>query len=421
MCGFVGWKTFDGKHVDEKIIRTMADSISHRGPDDEGFFLSDDSSLAFGFRRLAILDLTSAGHQPMHSPDGRLTIVFNGEIYNYIELRAELETLGHSFRSRGDTEVLLEAYREWGPSCLEKLNGMWAFLVYDKVTQMIFGARDRFWEKPLYYYRRRNEILFASEIKAILKSRIYVFTPNWEVLSSFTLLNDYAATDAGSETFFSEIEQIPAGCMFSVRADGLMTISKYWELDAVKETEIDSTSERFAELFEHSVKLRLRSDVRSGVLLSGGLDSTSILCAIHKLLASSGSTANRIDAFSYFAADYDESKYIAETIDWTGANLHRSELATGPDFEDLPRLLWFYDQPVHSTSPIVGFELTRLAREAGVIVLLNGQGADETLGGYSSYFPQRWHSELLAGRVFTAFSEIAAYAKKMIAAYFHLR
>src|SRR5262249_12071058 len=183
MCGFAGIVSTNGAKIDAAIVDRMSNSLRHRGPDDEGSFV--DGAVGLGFRRLSILDLSPSGHQPMVSRDGRYVLVYNGEIYNYIEIKQELQAKGYEFRSSGDTEVLLNAYDAWGTDCLYKFNGMWAFLIYDTAKRVIFGSRDRFGVKPLYCYRSKDVMLFASEIKAILNSGYYSVKTNWRVASMF--------------------------------------------------------------------------------------------------------------------------------------------------------------------------------------------------------------------------------------------
>ena len=203
MCGIVAMLGLDESPADKAVIERMTASLWHRGPDGGGIRMA--GRVGFGFRRLAILDLSPAADQPMASDDGQFILVFNGEIYNYIELRRELESLGHKFKSTGDTEVLLQAYRQWGRECVHKFNGMWAFIIYDRQRGRLFGSRDRFGIKPLYLYRAANCFLFASEIKAILCSGLYRPSPNWEVVANF-LLKD--RLDDSAESFYQGVEQI---------------------------------------------------------------------------------------------------------------------------------------------------------------------------------------------------------------------
>jgi asparagine synthase (glutamine-hydrolysing) len=211
MCGIAAILRFDGQAVEPSGIERMAASLVHRGPDEGRVVVSGPVGL--GFRRLSILDLSNAASQPMASDDGRIVLIFNGEVFNYVELRDELTSRGHRFRSAGDTEVLLRAYQEWGRECLPRLNGMWAFLIYDRQRRVLFGARDRFGVKPLYRYRRGPHLLFASEIKAIRASGVYTVAVDWERAANFL---HHGRLDDGSGTFYAGITQVPAGTAFEV-------------------------------------------------------------------------------------------------------------------------------------------------------------------------------------------------------------
>lgn len=405
MCGFAVMVALNGEKANLGIINKMTTSIQHRGPDAEGTHIA--GSVGFGFRRLSILDLSPAGHQPMLSEDGQKILVFNGEIYNYLELRKELEALGHTFKSSGDTEVLLHAYCEWGSGCLDKLNGMWAFVIFDLKTRKLFGSRDRFGIKPLYRYHTKDHVFFGSEIKAILASGLCPATPNWGTVSKFLL---QGRLDEEKETFYEGIEQIPPGTAFELDLHGDSNTWHFWSLGNLIEEPIPDPSHAFYEVFEDAVKLRMRSDVPVGVCLSGGLDSTSIIAAMAKLRNNSGAPPKKsLQAFSYISEEYDESTYIADTIKQTQADLNR--LAVNPSglWNHLSHVLGYHDEPLHSATALIGFELMRLASSRGVKVVLNGQGADETIGGYHSYFSNYWTSLLRAGRVGETFSEIKAF------------
>ena len=404
MCGFAAMLSLDGRPADPAVIGRMTEVIAHRGPDDSGSYFSGPAG--FGFRRLAILDLTPAGHQPMSTADGALTIVFNGEIYNYRELRQELQALGHAFRSTGDTEVLLHAYSEWGADCLPRLNGMWAFVIHDKRRGTLFGSRDRFGIKPLYHHRGRGHLLFASEIKAIRASGLYRGAPDWATAAAF-LLED--RLDQTSDTFYQGIEQIPAATAFEADMQGRLRQWRYWAVESVPAVEVAEPAAAFAELFEDSMRLHLRSDVPVGVHLSGGLDSTSIICASARLRASANA-GDPLMAFSYMPREYDESKYIADTITQTGAQIVPLETTPQQLWASLGRVLWFQDEPVHSMTPLIGFALMELTASSGIKVALNGQGADETIAGYGSFFRDYWQSLLVGGRVGETWREIGRYA-----------
>jgi asparagine synthase (glutamine-hydrolysing) len=391
---------------DAALLGRMADLLAHRGPDDQGSFAENNVALAF--RRLSILDLAPSGHQPMLSPDGRHVIVFNGEIYNFVELRAELLGLGHVFRSTGDTEVLLAAYRQWGVECLQRLNGMWAFLIYDRIERRLFGARDRFGVKPLYRYRGPRCLMFASEIKAIRDSGAMQAAPNWRSIAQ--LLLD-SKLDASEQTFYEGIEQVAAGTAFETDADGNMRSWRYWSLPAAvaASTEPADPVEAYRLLFEDAVRLRMRSDVPVGVQLSGGLDSTSIIASMARQLRPAGQ-ADQLHAFCYMAEQFDETPQIRATLQQTGAHLVTLDSNPAAMWDAVRRHLWYQDEPVHSFTSVVGFKLMELAKSHNVKVLLNGQGADEVLAGYSSYLMEYWTEMLHTGCWWAAANAIRQFA-----------
>src|SRR5262245_58506354 len=226
MCGFICYVSLTDRPPDRLAIERMTQLVAHRGPDDVGYFF--DRNVAFGFRRLSILDLGRTGHQPMVSHDGRYVIVFNGAIYNFVELRDELRARGHRFASTGDTEVLLTAFREWGADCLKRLNGMWSFIVYDKHTQQLFGARDRFGVKPLYVHRTGETVLLASEIKSIRDGGLTTLSVDWKTATSFLVEN---RLDHSTDTFYEGVQTIPAGHAFSLHRDGTWKVWRHWNLD----------------------------------------------------------------------------------------------------------------------------------------------------------------------------------------------
>jgi asparagine synthase (glutamine-hydrolysing) len=405
MCGIAAVIGLHGRPAERSAVEAMAASLVHRGPDEVGVCVS--GPVALGFRRLSILDLSPAAHQPMESDDGQYVIVFNGEIYNYLELRAELRARGYRFRSSGDTEVLLNAYREWGAGCLDKLNGMWAFLVHDRRRQRVFGARDRFGVKPLYVHRGDDVVVLASEIKAIEASGLYRSTPNWRTAARFLLDR---RLEEGIETFYAGIERIPAGTAFDVSLGGELRQRRYWSLADVPRVHHDEPARAFADLFEDAVRLRMRSDVPVGVSLSGGLDSTSIAASAARTRAATGAAGEqRFMAFSYVAPEFDESRYIADTVAQTDIELKRVEVSPLALWDELPRVLRIHDEPFHSMTALIGFKVMELASAHGVKVVLSGQGADETLGGYPSYFRNYWHTLLQRGDVSGLWREVDAY------------
>jgi asparagine synthase (glutamine-hydrolysing) len=368
----------------------MTDILFHRGPDDSGTLI--EGQVAFGFRRLSILDLERTGHQPMSSTDGSCTIIFNGEIYNFVELRERLESRGYRFRSTGDTEVLLNAYCEWGEECLPMLNGMWAFLIYDRRRNRIFGSRDRVGIKPLFMHRGKREVLFASEIKAIRASGLYKTEIDWSTAGDFLVRRKL---DETYRSFFAGIEQIPPGSGFTLSPDGQMQLWSFWSLSEPRAQSESIAIERYAEIFEDSVRLHKRSDVPLAVFLSGGIDSTSILCSLARNReTSSVNIQDRLKALSFMDPRYDESRFINDTIKQAGAELERVDYSSQNIWEDLGKVLWFHDEPVHSTTALIGYRLSQAAADNGIKVILNGQGADETGAGYPSYFEGYWQTLL---------------------------
>lgn len=413
MCGFAAIIAPPAGSADLAAVERMSDAIRHRGPDDSGTHVA--GHVGFGFRRLAILDLSPAGHQPMVSEDGHLVLMFNGEIFNYVELRRELEGLGHTFRSSGDTEVLLHAYQQWGRHCLPRLNGMWAFLIHDLRAGTVFGSRDRFGIKPLFRYNAGGTVLLGSEIKTILASGLYRGEPNWSRAAAFLSGSTLDLMDRGSETFYAGIEQVPSGSGFEIDARGRWNEWRFWSLEQLPSQTVAEPAAAFAELFEDSVRLRMRSDVPVGVSLSGGLDSTSIISVMAGLMRRNQSAApgNRLEAFSYITPEFDESPYIAETVRQTGAEFHRIQVDPLGLWNQLPRVLWYHDEPVHSLNALISFEIYRLAASRGVKVMLSGSGADETIGGYPTYFTNFWYTLLRSGRVGEAWRQIGGYAAEM--------
>lgn len=412
MCGFAGIISAAGEPARIAAVERMAAQLGHRGPDDSGSYAA--GQVAFGFRRLSILDLTPSGHQPLLSPDGKVAMVFNGEIFNFAELRQELSALGHQFHSTGDSEVLLAAYLEWGADCLPRLNGMWAFLIHDGRTGTVFGARDRFGVKPLFHVATEGRHYFASEIKALHAVLPAACEVAWPRVAAWLAAGNLEALPADTGTFFSAVRQVEPGTWFEVDRGGTLRTQRYWSLPEEEEAEDPVTAEEFAGLLVDAVSLRLRSDVPVGVALSGGMDSTAIICAMARLrtaMAAGHHGRSPLHAFSYMSPAHDESRYIHSTIAQTGATLHTVTSTPERFWEGLPEITRFHDEPVHSATAWIGFEIYRAARAAGVPVLLVGQGADETLAGYPSYFPEWWQTLLRRGQIGRAIREIEDYSR----------
>lgn len=403
MCGFVAVYS-DGGEVSIDRLAKATRRIAHRGPDDEAFYSSGPFSV--GFRRLKIIDLSVNGRQPMSDPSGRYWMVFNGEVYNYVELRDDLRAAGWQFRTSSDSEVLLTAFMHWGEACLERLNGMFAFLIWDERERRLFGARDRFGEKPFYYCRHGRSIVFASEIKAIVTFIGTVPAATHDAVRRYV---QQQKTDVGSETFYQGISSLEAAHKLTVK-DGLLEVARYWDLTGLTEP-CDDPIEHFKELFIDSVRLRTRADVPVGACLSGGLDSTSIVCSmVHALEEGQAPVQRKTFTASY--PEFDESSYV------DAVNRHsRSEgfaVTPQPDSLDaLSELLRFHDEPFHSFMVFASYEIMRLARSEGVIVLQNGQGADELLAGYPSYIYTFLFDQLCSGRLVTASKDLSG-ARAMV-------
>ncbi len=391
MCGIAGILTFDSSPVAADTIHKMTDAIRHRGPDDQDIYL--EGSLALGHRRLSIIDLSPGGHQPMAGPDGSTHIVYNGEIYNYLDLRAELVARGHQFKSHSDTEVILHAYQEYGCECLSRLNGMFALALWDSRQRRLFLARDRMGVKPLYFYRDARRLIFASEIKAILAALESTPTVNHRLLYDFLTLGVLDHTD---ETFFAGIHKLPAAHGMLIEPNGQAQVQRYWDFEVSNEvarltdSEVERRSQAFWELFTDAVQLRLVSDVPVGSCLSGGLDSSAVVSVIARLIRQNQavSVGPRQQTFSacYPNAAIDEQCYMDQAVQWTGAQPWRVFPQPQKFIEDLPQLIWHQEEPFAGASIYAQWEVMRLAREKGIIVLLDGQGADEQLLGYRKFY-----------------------------------
>ncbi len=382
MCGIAGIFNLDGQPVSPVALRKMTDAVAHRGPDGEGFFI--DSFLGLGHRRLAIIDLSPAGHQPRVSPCGNYAITFNGEIYNFRELRKTLEALGHVFTSRTDTEVALYAYIQWGPSCVERFNGMFAFALWDKTRASLFLARDRYGVKPLYYAFVGNAFLFGSEQKAVLADSTVARELDLEaLLEYFTFQNIF--TD---RTLLKGIRLFPAGCKALLplgSAPGALKIDRYWDFD-FREPEIARTEDDYAEeldfLFRQAVKRQLVSDVDVGAYLSGGMDSGSITAVAAKELPymKTFTCGFDLNSASGLELGFDEREK-AEYMSYLFKTEHYEMVLKAGDMERvMPRLAWHLEEPrVGQSYP--NFYAAQLASKF-VKVVLSGGGGDELFGGY---------------------------------------
>ncbi|NQU56211.1 MAG: asparagine synthase (glutamine-hydrolyzing) [Rhodospirillales bacterium] len=369
-------------------------AISHRGPDGEGWreLSSPRGPVFLGHRRLAVIDTSSAGSQPMTDANEQLWITFNGEIFNYIELREELRQQGVSFRTQSDTEVLLAAYSVWGTDCLNRLNGMFAFVIWDKKTETLFAARDRFGIKPLYYWVSQQGIAFFSEIKQLMS------LPNFKPAVNHHRVYDYLAyaeVDHTSETMFADVHQIQGGTFAHVNtANGTdINIRRWYEYPSARNHGLSANeaASTLHNLLEDSVRLRMRSDIPIGTCLSGGLDSSSIACLVKKQTEEN----NLVTVSACFSdPECDESAFIDDVVAHTGAKSVRVFPGDELFDETFSDVIYHLDEPFTSTSILAQWQVFKAAREAGLQVMLDGQGADEQLCGYHVSFSV-FHSDLL--------------------------
>ncbi len=391
MCGICGTAGF----TDKSLLEEMTRIISHRGPDDAGIYISPDAQIGLGNRRLAIIDLSPAGHMPMSNEDGSIWITQNGEIYNFPELRRELEQRGHTFRSRSDTEVLIHGYEEWGLDLLSRLNGMFAFALLDlrdgsrRSGPRLLLARDRFGIKPLYYWSKCNRLMFASEIKAILLAPEVRAELNLEALHRYLSF----LWIPGPATLFSGIEQLPPGhyLAWSDTKKETLDIKPYWQLrfDADEQMQEKTAREELRSILQRAVDRHLISDVPVGVFLSGGLDSSSILA----LSTKNNGGGRRAYTIAYSLADAeleqsaDDAKYARRVAQQFHADYHEIEVA--PDIVDLlPKVVWHLDSPVADPAAIATYLICKAA-QPDLKVLLSGQGADEVFAGYRVHAAHR--------------------------------
>ncbi len=387
MCGICGYVYRQSKGCpDLSKLKWSNETLRHRGPDDRGMVVLDNAAL--GMSRLSVIDLTT-GHQPMANEDKTCWIVHNGEIYNFLELRQELEALGHSFRTRSDTEVILHGYREWGPDCVPRLRGMFAFAIHDGKSEKrggsdrLFLARDRVGKKPLYYYRDADRFVFASEIKAILAHPGVPCRINRRVIPLFLAYGYVPAP----HTIFEDIHELPPGHILIVK-NGDITVREYWDVNYPHVPEprvsVPETIEQLRNLFQEAVQLRLISDVPLGAFLSGGLDSTAVVACMARL------TDQPVKTFAIGFADdpsFNELDHARKAARAYGTDHH--EFVIRPDAIDLlPKLVWHYDQPFADSSAIPTYLVSKLTKEH-VTVALTGDGGDELFAGYERFAAAR--------------------------------
>jgi asparagine synthase (glutamine-hydrolysing) len=450
MCGIFG--IVQSHPIELRHLAEMSRLLRHRGPDDEGFASWDGGGVetlagentppavmasdvpyaphvrlderrcvgpgvVLGHRRLSIVDLSPRGHQPM-SFANRYWIVYNGEIYNYLELRRELATLGYDFRTETDTEVILAAYDAWGTNAFSRFNGMWTVAIVDTERKTLLFSRDRFGVKPLYFQVQGDRLAFASEIKALHALPTPTRHANQARLLDFLIWN---VSDHTSETMFSGIEQLPAGHYAVVDlADTLamrsttplaIKTTRWYSLPAALATPVASAEAagELRELLRDAVRLRLRADVPVGSCLSGGVDSSAIVCMMSQTLQDAGAL-DRLKTFTAASVDvaYDESHYAKLVIERAKSDAYFCTPDPDRLFEDLERLIWHQDEPFGSSSIFAQWSVFELARQHGVVVMLDGQGADEILGGYRGFFGAYLGTLLTSGRLPTLAREASS-------------
>jgi len=437
MCGIAGIFNVNSKPVEISLLKKMTDIIRYRGPDDEGFVLintttgktlhchGDDTideikretssldtgfvaDLAFGFRRLSIIDLSSKGHQPMSNPDGSIWIVFNGEIYNYLELRTELQSYGYVFTSQTDTEVIINAYLHWGEDCLTHFNGMWSLAIWDVNKKKLFCARDRFGVKPFNYFFDGSTFIFGSEVKQILEYPVSRKINEEVIFKSFAIGN-FLLNSSG--TYFEQIKILPHSHWLTLEK-GRLELHKYYDIDPgsfEKSTlSFPDACDRYRELFMDSVKLRMRSDVEVGSTLSGGLDSSAIVTVA---AANTGRQFQTFTSYHTHLPQYDERKWAEIIVNKTNSKGHYCSVEAGQVIEDLSSIIWHHDYPLPGSSPVAQYYVMKLAQDHQIKVLLDGQGSDEIGGGYVHTFYRYFADLLSAGRIRSFIREYPDYLK----------
>lgn len=386
MCG-ISVCISENRKIDIVRFDAMTDIVSHRGPDDRGTYY--DGDLALGHRRLSIIDLSHDGHQPFELIDGYV-LVFNGEIYNYLELREELIAEGYQIKSQSDTEIIVHSYKRWGSECTSHFNGMWSFALYDKEKQVLFCSRDRFGVKPFYYTKQEGMFLAASEIKQFFEMLEGKPRANEDRLLRYIIRGE---TDMPPYTLFEDIYQLePGSNLIYDLSSHEYQINRYYDLDSREDGSLpyEDACSLFRNCFTDSVRVRLRSDVPVGYFLSGGLDSSSIVCVADRLRHEEGAPGKTPEQHTitscYDDKKYDEQEYVDEVAAVTDVTVHK----VFPDNEDIwqkiDNILWHMDEPVFGLSALSQRTVCEAAKKHGITVVLDGQGSDEQLAGYSDFY-----------------------------------
>lgn len=410
MCGIAGGWWSNPKHAVKRVPMALK-KIKHRGPDDDGFQLypMGDAAVALGHTRLSIIDLSSAGHQPMDSRDGRWSIVFNGEVYNYRELRTQLQDIGHTFHSDSDTEVLLAAWAHWGVECLPRLVGMFAFAILDKTHATLTCVRDAFGIKPFFYSSANGLFVFASELPALLELLPTKAGLSWQRSYDYLVHGDY---DSNTDTFYEGVHHLGPGHWMQINIrTGALTAPQHWWSPSTQERKDWKFSDavgQVREQFLENIRMHLRSDVPLGAALSGGIDSSAVVCAIRHV-----EPELPIHTFSFIAegSDFNEEHWVDRVNKHVKAIPHKVRVSPQELLRDLDAMILSQGEPFGSTSIYAQYRVYQLARENGITVTLDGQGADEMLAGYIGYPGQRLRSLLETGRVTDAWAFWNNWAK----------
>ncbi|MEN6511683.1 MAG: asparagine synthase (glutamine-hydrolyzing) [Chloroherpetonaceae bacterium] len=382
MCGIAGiYKTRNSNfEITGTLLKSMSDIIFHRGPDSDGIWISHSRNCGFSFRRLAILDLSANGNQPMRTPDGRYTIVFNGEIYNHQEIRKELIQKGYRYHSNSDTETILYGYAEWGEHILDKMIGMWAFTIYDEQTKELFASRDRIGIKPYYFYFENGTYIFGSEVKSILEYPDYKRDINFDELSNYLT---FGAT-SGNATLFSKINKLPAAHYLKLDASGNLKIERYWNPFQSKinysEWEEEDLQNEIMNLLRDSVRIRMMSDVPFGAFLSGGIDSSIVVALMSEFMD------RPVDTFTVGFKDlikYNELEYADLVSKFFGTNHREIIIDNEMALPMLETIAWHSDEPNADAVNIPLYFLSNLTRRESTIVVQLGEGSDEQFIGYN--------------------------------------
>ncbi len=395
MCGIAGILSSNTSLITKEKLVSMADAIRHRGPDGEGYWMAHSGNIGLAHRRLSVIDLSESASQPMHYA-GRYTIVYNGEIYNYPELRARLQKKGFLFRTQSDTEVILAAYDNWKNDCLQYFDGMFSLAIWDQQEQLLFCARDRFGEKPFYYYHDKKLFAFASEMKALWQIGIKKKADDKMLLNYLALGNVQNPKDK-QQTFFEGISSLPPAAYFTYRiTDNVFHIQQYWDINKDYEGKItaDDAINTFSELLTRSVKRRMRSDIPVGTSLSGGLDSSSIVAVINSLNNNESPLKTFSAVFPGF--EKDESNYIQSVTDRFPIENYQVTPSADDLIKNFEKICYHQEEPFSSSSIYAQFSIYELAAKNQIKVVLDGQGADESLAGYTRYL--HWHLQQLLSR-----------------------